>query len=177
MSNTCKKCGCEDPIPSAPCPTSVGCPIPSKCEETFSTTCLTYTGDDLMCGDVTIAHTDDTVNDVLSAIVDEICAVKTNSSFVVTINDENDGLSCTVSTTSQPLTFKWSIEQGTFTGHIINGSSTNSSVVLDPILGNTLRVGTLSSITGELYMSLIKLEVTNGMGNKVAQYYNYAKLV
>lgn len=177
MSNyTCVKCGCEDIIPSAPCPTSEGCPTPSKCEETFNTECLVYSGENLLCGDTTIANTDDPINTVLAAIVDEICAVKTNSSFIVTIEDETDGLSCTVSTTTLPLTFQWTIEQGTFVGHTITGSSTASAVVLDPVIGNTLRVGTLSSITGELYMSLIKLEVTNGMGNKVTKYYTYAKL-
>ena len=85
MSNTCKKCGCEDPIPSAPCPTSVGCPTPSKCEETFSTECLTYTGDDLMCGNVTIVNKDEPINTVLESIVNAICAIKNNNSFDVTI--------------------------------------------------------------------------------------------
>ena len=177
MSNiTCTKCGCENAIPSAPCPTSVGCPTPSKCNETFNTECLVYSGENLLCGDTVIANTDDPINTVLETLVNEICAVKTNSSFIVTIGDEVDGLSCTVSNTVQPLTFKWVVEQGTFTGHTILGADNASSVVLDPILGNTLRVGTLSSITGELYSSLIRLEVTNGMGNKVTQYYTYAKL-
>jgi hypothetical protein len=177
MNNTCKKCGCEDPIPSAPCPTSVGCPTPSKCEETFSTTCLTYTGDDLVCGDTTIVHTDDPVNTVLESIVNAVCDIKNNNSFTVDIADSpgTPGLICTYSTTPAVVTFKWSIEQGPFVGHTINGSDTLVYVQLDPIVGNGLRVGTLSGITDTLYVSHIKLVVTNGLGNTVTKYFTYAK--
>jgi len=173
MSYTCVKCGCEDVIPSAPCPTSVGCPTPSKCEETFSTTCLIYTGDDIKCGNVTVVHKNDPINTALAAIVNEVCNALNNASFTVTINTTGSGLSCSVTPTSNPLTFNWTIEQGTFNGHTITGLNTGSSIVLTPISGNTLRVGTLSSITNLLYMTHIRLEVTNGLGNKVTQYYNY----
>lgn len=178
MSYTCVKCGCEDIIPSAPCPTSVECLTPSKCDETFSTTCLVYTGNDLQCGNVTIVHKDDPINTVLESIVNAICDVKNNSSFIVTIQDNpsGPGLTCSVTTTETPLSFKWTIEQGTFVGHSITGSSTSNSVILTPITGNTLRVGTLSSITDLLYLTHVKLEVTNGLGNKVTQYYTYTTL-
>lgn len=179
MSNTCKKCGCEDPIPSAPCPTSVGCPTPSKCEETFSTECLTYTGDDLMCGDVTIVNKDEPINTVLESIVNAICDIKNNNSFDVTILESpgTPGLTCTYSTTPAVVTFKWSIEQGPFVGHTITGSDTGITVQLDPIVGNGLRVGTLSGITNTLYATHIKLVVTNGLGNSVTRYFTYAKTI
>lgn len=73
--NTCKKCGCEDTfMPSpAPCPTSVGCPDPEPCSETFDSQCIIYTGAPIMCGQEVIVPTNTTMADALAAIVNAFC--------------------------------------------------------------------------------------------------------
>jgi hypothetical protein len=183
MENKCKDCGCQDCgckdtfLPVAPCSDPAICPAPQKCEEAFSTSCLIYTGDSVGCDDNPIINNNTPLDTVLADIVSAVCDIKGQASFDVTINDTLTGLYGVVSSTYGPITYKWSIEQGPFIGHTINGSSTLPSIILEPILENGLRVGTLSGITGIVYATHLKLEVTNGSGYTVTKFYTFAKTI
>ena len=74
--NTCKKCGCEDSfMPSpAPCPTSVGCPDPEPCSETFDSQCIIYTGAPIMCDLDEVVDTNTSIADALTNTITYFCA-------------------------------------------------------------------------------------------------------
>jgi len=86
MENNCQDCGCKDKfLPVAPCVDPAECPSPEKCEETFDSACVVYTGLDLKCGNDTVVGTNDTVEKALQSIVAKVCELSTEA-FDVTIN-------------------------------------------------------------------------------------------
>lgn len=175
MSNlTCPKCGCEDVIPLAPCQDPVDCPTPQKCIEAFDADCITYTGTALSCKDAVIIPTDTSLTNALKALVDLACTVRANQPLVEIVEDSPNVLEAVVTGGRAPYFFKWSIEQGTFTGHSISGSNTLQSLTLNTIPGNTLKIGGIGVTTGALYMSHVKLIVTDAVGTEITRYYNYA---
>ena len=52
MENKCKDCGCDKPIPVAPCSDPAICPQPEVCNEKFDTDCIYYNGQDISCNNV-----------------------------------------------------------------------------------------------------------------------------
>jgi len=177
MENKCKKCGCEDPIPLAPCPTSVGCPTPSKCNETFNAECVVYTGENLVCDDNIIVATNDTIDTAIRSIIETTCAASMSKFDFDIVNDGTILAVANLVGAVAPVSYLWSIEQGTFTGHAITGGATAYNVVLDPIAGNTFQVGGISGTTGAVHMSHVKVRVTDGKGIEVTKYYVHAKAV
>lgn len=177
MKNKCQNCGCEDTfLPVAPCSDPAECPTPQKCEETFDSACVIYTGLNLDCGTDTVVATNTSIEQALQNIVDKVCEI-TSGNLVVEITDNEGGLAASVSGGSAPYQFLWSIEQGTFVGHTITGGANFSSVILSPIVGNTFQVGGISGATGAVNMSHIRLDVTDGALNKTTRYYTFANLV
>lgn len=68
-------CGCETGIPTPP-PCAQGtptCPDPDPCAETFDSQCIIYTGENIVCNDVTIVATNDTVADALVNMSSYFC--------------------------------------------------------------------------------------------------------
>lgn len=178
MKNNCQDCGCKDTfLPVAPCSDPAECPTPSKCEETFDSSCVTYTGLDLKCGDDTLVTTNTTIEQALENIVNKICGV-TSDAFDITFNafDYNQ-ISATTNGGIPPFQYKWSIQQGVFNGHTISGNDFDPTVYLNDIPGNSLQVGGISGVTGIVYISHIRLDMTDAMSNKVTRYYTYAKKV
>lgn len=178
MENNCQDCGCKDKfLPVAPCIDPAECPSPEKCEETFDSACVLYTGLDLKCGTATIVATNTTVEKALENIVDKICDLSGNSLNVEIEPTSDSELSATVTSGVAPYTYNWSIEQGLFIGHVIAGGNTFSSVTLTPIPANTLQVGGISGATGAVHMSHVKLVVTDASLAKTTRYFTFANLV
>lgn len=182
MENKCKDCGCQDCgckdtfLPVAPCSDPAICPAPQKCEETFDSSCVIYTGLDLKCGDNTVVATNTNLQDVLQNLVDEVCSLK-GDGINITINNQGYQLSATVSGGQGPYQYLWSISQGQFVGHEVqNNEYTFSSISLLPIPGNSLQVGGISGATGAVYMSHIRLDVTDANGAKKTIFYTLTNL-
>lgn len=182
MENKCKDCGCQDCgckdtfLPVAPCSDPAICPAPQKCEETFDSSCVIYTGLDLKCGDNTVVATNTNLQDVLQNLVDEVCSLKGDSMNISIIN-YGYTLIAQVSGGQTPYQYLWSIAQGQFAGHEIqNNEYTSVSIDLLPISGNSLQVGGISGATGAVYMSHIKLEVTDANGGKQTIFYTLTNL-
>jgi len=178
MENNCQDCGCKDKfLPVAPCTDPAECPSPEKCEETFDAACVQYTGLDLKCGTATIVATNTTVEQALENIVDKICDLAGNGLVVEIAPFGEFQLRATVTSGIAPYTYKWSIQQGLFVGHIISGSDTAFNVTLIPVPANTLQVGGISGATGAVNMSHIRLDVTDASLAKTTRYYTFANLV
>lgn len=179
MENNCQDCGCKDTfLPVAPCSDPAQCPSPEKCEETFDSACVIYTGLDLNCGNDTIVGTNDTVEKALQSIVAKVCELTTEAFDVTITPNENDSLQALVSNGTAPYTFLWTVAQGLFTGYSITpGSGTSAVLYLTPVPGETLQVGGISGATGAVRMVHLKLEVTDGNLNKVVRYFTYTNLV
>ena len=177
MKNNCQDCGCKDTfLPVAPCSDPAECPTPSKCEDTFDSSCVIYTGLDLKCGDTTVVATNTNLQDVLQNLVDEACSLK-GDSMTITINNQGYQLSAVVSGGKTPYQYLWSIAQGLFVGHEVqNNEYTSSSISLLSIPGNSLQVGGISGATGAVYMSHIRLDVTDANGAKKTIFYTLTNL-
>lgn len=176
MENKCKKCGCDDAIPVAPCLDPTGCPEPQKCEETFDAACVTYTGDNIQCGTQTVIATNTSLNEVLQSLVAKLCSV-TDNALNVTIENNGYQLSAIVTGGQVPYQYLWSIEQGLFVGHeVLNNEYHFTHLDLAPIPGNSLQVGGISGATGAVYMSHIRLDVTDAIGSKKTIFYTLTNL-
>lgn len=67
-------CGCEDTPLTTPAPCNpVGCPDPYPCSEVTNAECVIYTGDDLVCDNVTVVAQDMNVAEAMAAIVEYFC--------------------------------------------------------------------------------------------------------
>jgi hypothetical protein len=64
------------------------CPS-DECAESFSAACIRYTGDDLVCDNVTVVEADTNISQALSNIVAFICADTTGTTTVVESGDNN----------------------------------------------------------------------------------------
>lgn len=77
MANNCKdkKCGCQDTMLTspAPCPTPAGCANPEPCSAVYDAQCVVYTGDPIMCGNVTLIPTNTNLAEALQLIATKIC--------------------------------------------------------------------------------------------------------
>lgn len=177
MENKCKKCGCDDAIPVAPCLDPTGCPEPQKCEEIFDTDCVSYNGADIECGGDVIISSGDSVSTALESIVNLACDVLKPLPNATIVANSNDTLTCTATSGTPPYTYQWSIEQGLFNGHTIASGANTNIVTLSPITTNTLLVGGISATTGAVNMTHLKVVVTDSIGSKATRYYTYAKLV
>jgi hypothetical protein len=182
MENKCKDCGCQDCgckdtfLPVAPCSDPATCPSPQKCEDTFDSACVIYTGLDLKCGDVTVATTNTSLEQVLQNIVDEVCSLQ-GQAMNITINNYGYDLTAVVSGGKTPYQYLWSIAQGLFVGHEIqNNDYTSPTVYLLSIPGNSLQVGGISGATGAVYMSHIRLDVTDANQAKQTIFYTLTNL-
>ena len=177
MENKCKDCGCQDTfLPVAPCSDPAICPAPQKCEDTFDSSCVIYTGLDIKCGNTTVVATNTNLQDVLQNIVDEACSLN-GDSMTITINNQGYQLSVVVSGGKTPYQYLWSIAQGLFVGHEIqNNQYTTTSINLLPIPGNSLQVGGISGATGAVYMSHIRLDVTDANQIKQTIFYTLTNL-
>jgi len=182
MENKCQDCGCQDCgckdtfLPVAPCSDPATCPSPQKCEDTFDSACVTYTGLDLKCGNTTVIATNTNLQDVLQNLVDEVCSLK-GDGINITINNDGYDLAAVVSGGQGPYQYLWSITQGQFVGHEIqNNEYTFSNVSLAPIPGNSLQVGGISGATGAVYMSHLRLDVTDANQAKQTIFYTLTNL-
>jgi hypothetical protein len=182
MENKCKDCGCQDCgckdtfLPVAPCSDPAICPAPQKCEDTFDSACVIYTGLDLKCGDTTVVATNTNLQDVLQDLVDEVCSLK-GDNMTITINRDGYNLNAVVSGGKTPYQYLWSIAQGQFVGHeILNNDYILPIVFLAPIPGNSLQVGGISGATGAVYMSHIRLDVTDANQAKQTIFYTLTNL-
>jgi len=144
--NTCKKCGCEDTfMPSpAPCPTSVGCPDPEPCSETFDSQCILYTGADIECGIDTVVLTNTNVNDALNDVTTYFC------DSIQAINDELDIINGDITTiegdiinlqnaqglfdTAFRATLSPTVNLNTVAPSLFNSNIANGVVVLFPLI-------------------------------------------
>ena len=182
MENKCKDCGCQDCgckdtfLPVAPCSDPAICPAPQKCEDTFDSACVIYTGLDLKCGDVTVIATNTNLQDVLQNLVDEVCSLQ-GDGINITLNNEGSSLCAAITGGQTPYQYLWSIAQGQFVGHeILNNQYTLQCVNLSTIPGNSLQVGGISGATGAVYMSHIRLDVTDANGGKKTIFYTFTNL-
>ena len=182
MENKCKDCGCQDCgckdtfLPVAPCSDPAICPAPQKCEDTFDSSCVIYTGLDLKCGNTTVVATNTNLQDVLQNIVDEACSLQ-GDGINITLNNEGDSLCAAITGGQTPYQYLWSIAQGQFVGHeILNNQYTSPCVNLSTIPGNSLQVGGISGATGAVYMSHIRLDVTDANGAKKTIFYTFTNL-
>lgn len=176
MENTCQNCGCKDTfLPVAPCINPTECPTPQKCEESFDSACVIYTGLDLSCGEDVIIATNTSIEDALQNIIDKICN-PSSSDLAADISIIENQLIVNVTGGVAPYQYLWSIEQGLFIGHTISGANNLAYLTLSPIPANTLQVGGPSGATGAVSMSHIELQVTDSNSNIITTYYTYALL-
>ena len=182
MENKCQDCGCQDCgckdtfLPVAPCSDPAICPAPQKCEDTFDSSCVIYTGLDIKCGNTTVVATNTNLQDVLQNIVDEACSLQ-GDGINITLNNEGDSLCAAITGGQTPYQYLWSIAQGQFVGHeILNNQYTSPCVNLSTIPGNSLQVGGISGATGAVYMSHIRLDVTDANGTKKTIFYTFTNL-
>ena len=178
MENECKKCGCDDAITVAPCLDPTGCPEPQKCDDgSFDSACVTYTGGDLKCGTQTIIANNTSIEQALQNLVTKACSVN-NDALNITIDNNEYTLSAIVTGGQGPYQYLWSIAQGLFVGHeVLNNEYTLANLNLAPISGNSLQVGGISGATGAVYISHIKLDVTDANGSKKTIFYTLTNLV
>ena len=182
MENKCQDCGCQDCgckdtfLPVAPCSDPAICPAPQKCEDTFDSSCVIYTGLDIKCGNTTVVATNTNLQDVLQNIVDEACSLQ-GDGINITLNNEGDSLCAAITGGQTPYQYLWSIAQGQFVGHeILNNQYTSPCVNLSTIPGNSLQVAGISGATGAVYMSHIRLDVTDANGAKKTIFYTFTNL-
>ena len=182
MENKCQDCGCQDCgckdtfLPVAPCSDPAICPAPQKCEDTFDSSCVIYTGLDIKCGNTTVVATNTNLQDVLQNIVDEACSLQ-GDGINITLNNEGDSLCAAITGGQTPYQYLWSIAQGQFVGHeILNNQYTSPCVNLSTIPGNSLQVGGIGGATGAVYMSHIRLDVTDANGAKKTIFYTFTNL-
>jgi len=182
METNCTNCGCEDCgckdtfLPVAPCVNPAECPTPSKCEETFDSACVVYTGLNLNCGEDVVFATNATIEEALQNIVEKVCLL-TGNNLTVEISVDGSDLVANVTGGQSPYQYAWSIQQGLFVGHTISGVANAASVTLAPIPGNTFQVGGISGATGAVNMTHVRLDVTDAGSNTISRYYTFANLV
>jgi hypothetical protein len=178
MENECKKCGCDDAIPVAPCLDPTGCPEPQKCEETFDTDCVLYNGSNIECGGDVIISSGDSVSTALQAIADIACTLGKPLPVATVVGNEDNTVTCTPSGGVGPYTYQWTIEQGPFNCHTIVSGATSNILVLDPIPNKSFVAGSLGGDqVAVVWMTHLKVVVTDSEGSKVTKYYTYAKYV
>ena len=174
MANTnCKKCGCQDKfLTPAPCPSPQGCPEPENCSEIFNAGCIEYTGTNITCDDEIIVATGDRVSDALIAIADLACNSAPLCNMQVTITSQA-GIFPTLESNivggTAPYTYSWSIVQGPFVGHTINGVTNTADLNLDCIGPNGLQNGDNS-----IKISNVRLDVVDAAGCRESVYYTFA---
>ena len=68
-NSNCKTCGCTDTyVVSAPCPPS--------CPEVFNSSCIVYTGTDILCNQTTVISRYDYLDTIITKLVNYICNVQ-----------------------------------------------------------------------------------------------------
>lgn len=68
-NSNCKTCGCTDTyVVSAPCPPS--------CPEVFNSSCIVYTGTDILCNQTTVISRYDYLDTIITKLVNYICSVQ-----------------------------------------------------------------------------------------------------
>jgi hypothetical protein len=67
-------CGCADVALTTPAPCNpVGCPDPYACSEITDAQCVIYTGDPIICNNITIVNTGDNLQTALQNIASFFC--------------------------------------------------------------------------------------------------------
>ncbi len=77
-------CGCDDTYLKIkpPCDnTSTDC-LQDDCPETFSADCTIWTGNDIVCGNTTLATAGDSVAEIITAIVSFFCSTRSDISLL-----------------------------------------------------------------------------------------------
>lgn len=169
-------CGCKDSFLTTPppCPTPVDCPTAQPCSEVFDAQCIVYTGDPIICDQDTVVATNTNIADALNNIVDYVCnkPVACCPTFAVDIYrnpfDEILTLYSTLTNGTAPFTYEWTVEQNDFEGLSIASSPTSSSITLNPVTNNYIDAPGLGDI---VYMSLVKLKVTDSAGQIASAYF------
>lgn len=152
------------------CPESVPCPTPAPCSEILDSACFQYedSGISLCNSTVNIVQQFDALELILQKFTDAICT-KCNINIDITAG-MNPSLISTVTGGTAPYTYDWSIKQGPFVGHTINGSTTSSTLLLDCISANGIETPTIDKF---IKITDIYLKVTDAKGCISTVYYYY----
>jgi len=152
------------------CPESVPCPNPAPCSEILDSACFQYedTGISLCNSSVNLIQTFDSLELAMQKIVNAICnPCKLEINIIA---GSNPSLTAVVTGGTAPYTYNWSIAQGTFVGHTINGSTTGSTLLLDCISTNGIETPTVDKF---IKLTNVYLTVTDATGCVSTIYYYY----
>jgi hypothetical protein len=115
-----------------------------------------------------VTVTEDTIGNVTTYTINATCC----PTFVVDISFSEAGggtLSTTLINGTGPFTYEWTIEQNEFVGIAFTGPTNTSSVLIVTVLNNYVTVPALS---GQSYSALVKVKVTDSVGQIATAYYN-----
>jgi hypothetical protein len=164
-------CPCENNNNITP---NVPCTSTQTCIEITSTDCVIYSGAEIKCGDDVILVTGDSVSKALNVITELACSSSpgTACNIAITITSQAEYfpiLESNVTGGTAPYTYSWSIVQGPFVGHTINGVTNAADLNLECIGANGLQNGEET-----VKISSIRLDVTDAAGCKESAYYTFA---
>lgn len=182
MATSCKNCGCANQscgckdsylTTPPPCPTPDDCPEAQPCSEVFDAQCIVYTGDDIVCDETTVVAQNTNVADALNQIVDYVCTqpVACCPTFAVDIVEERDQnylLTAQLTNGTAPFTYEWTIQQSALAGMDFAGVTNLDNVIMVTV--PTLYVPAVA-ISGNLFQSLVKVKVTDAVGQIATAYY------
>jgi len=182
MASTCQNCGCnkiscgcKDSFLTspAPCPTPEGCPDPQPCSEVFDAQCIVYTDSPIICNQDTVVATNDSVETALQEIVNYFCSkldqcCPTFAVDIVEERDQNYLLTAQLTNGTAPFTYEWTIQQSALAGMDFAGVTNLDNVIMVTV--PTLYVPAVG-ISGNLFQSLVKVKVTDAVGQIATAYY------
>ena len=153
------------------CPEKSICLNPAPCSEILDSACFQYEGDNIiLCNtNAVIVQKYDALELALQKIVDALCQF-CNLEIAITPGT-NVALTAVVTGGTAPYTYKWSIAQAPFVGHTINGSTTNSTLLLDCIPANGIETPTIDNF---VKITNVFLTVTDAAGCVNTVYYYYS---
>ena len=153
------------------CPEPAVCLNPAPCSEILDSACFQYEGDDIiLCNtDVVIVQKFDSLELALQKIINALCQVCNLNINIIAGTDI--ALTAIVTGGTAPYTYDWSLAQAPFVGHTVNGSTTNSTLLLDCIPANGIETPTIDNF---IKITNVFLTVTDATGCISTVYYYYS---